>query len=531
MSPTPRVLEETDQQKRHCWECRRRYLVCDSSKPTCARCSASGVVCPGYGPVKPTQLRWLAPGRVAFRRRKKKEPQNQSGEEGREVTEPSLPPPVPPPTDAVTVQCDDMNIDLGALLPQAANYFNAAIYHDIVPVRQLYSGGNPHIYLITPSIVKKGLTQPKYIQLGTVCMTLSHRMNRTRSADLAERFYLLRGAAIRALREHLERVDHHLIADATITGIVTLLLADIQQNASLNWRIHIEGASKIIQLRGGYAALAAMPHMSPQIHCLYYTAVNGNTTCPASQLTMTRAHLNMFNVLFQQAECYYTSPFQMCPPALFAEIVKINHLRKRALETANAANTPPAEVNGNTKAASKNHTEEAYQLLASINLFSPEQWAEPKPSHQRDWALIGDIHRSAVALYCISSLQSLSVLPESNILLDSQLATHVSRLRTMLAGGLASPRVKRFTLWPLVVLGVVEAGGADSGSEAARTFVAEQLDALSRGLGTYGPLTAKRVLERFWAKGGRGGWDECFAERPYVFTAQVAVDSIGVEGG
>lgn len=51
----------------HCWECRRRYLVCDSHKPACRRCIESGTRCPGYGEVKPTRLRWVEPGRVVAR--------------------------------------------------------------------------------------------------------------------------------------------------------------------------------------------------------------------------------------------------------------------------------------------------------------------------------------------------------------------------------------------------------------------------------------------------------------------------------
>ena len=58
--------------KKHCWECRRRCLVCDSAEPVCSRCTRSGVQCPGYGPAKPTNLRWLAPGAVLSRRPRRK---------------------------------------------------------------------------------------------------------------------------------------------------------------------------------------------------------------------------------------------------------------------------------------------------------------------------------------------------------------------------------------------------------------------------------------------------------------------------
>lgn len=54
-------------QKQHCWECRRRQLVCDSTRPGCTRCFKAGVSCPGYGPSKPVQFKWLPPGKVKSR--------------------------------------------------------------------------------------------------------------------------------------------------------------------------------------------------------------------------------------------------------------------------------------------------------------------------------------------------------------------------------------------------------------------------------------------------------------------------------
>lgn len=56
-------------EKRRCWECQRRRLVCDSVKPVCNKCRASGIVCPGYDDRKP--LTWLAPGKITCRTRRK----------------------------------------------------------------------------------------------------------------------------------------------------------------------------------------------------------------------------------------------------------------------------------------------------------------------------------------------------------------------------------------------------------------------------------------------------------------------------
>lgn len=228
---------------------------------------------------------------------------------------------------------------------------------------------------------------------------------------------------------------------------------------------------------------------------------------------MTRTHLATFDIIRKQL-LTVLSPFQMCPPPLFAEIIKINHLRARAAAEAPPEPSQPHKLSG-----------EGYQLLAGINLFSPNHWAQSKPSSsKKDWVLIASIYHAAVVVYCISSLRSLAVFPRAgNALLDSQRATHAPGLRDLLVRGLAVQSVRRFTLWPLVVLGV-EATSSDM-----QAFVAEHLEALSQDVGTYVPLAAKGALGRFWERGGEGGWDGCFGERAYAFTTQIAVDISRVE--
>lgn len=53
-------------QKRQCWECLRRRLVCDFTQPSCKKCIKFGVNCPGYDEKKP--LKWLPPGKVNSKR-------------------------------------------------------------------------------------------------------------------------------------------------------------------------------------------------------------------------------------------------------------------------------------------------------------------------------------------------------------------------------------------------------------------------------------------------------------------------------
>lgn len=87
-SPCPEEGEPAQKpdSTRWCWECRRRRLVCDCTRPVCNKCRATGVVCPGYEDAKP--LKWLAPGKVLSRSRK---PRNRRGSQrttGKKTQEP-----------------------------------------------------------------------------------------------------------------------------------------------------------------------------------------------------------------------------------------------------------------------------------------------------------------------------------------------------------------------------------------------------------------------------------------------------------
>lgn len=194
----------------------------------------------------------------------------------------------------------------------------------------------------------------------------------------------------------------------------------------------------------------------------------------------------------------------MCPPTLFGEVARINCLRAQAV------------------AGDNDEAQEAYEMLNRIHNFSPEQWAESKPAAWEDWRLVGRIYRAAVALYCIRSLQSSSVFPPVDGVLSEHCTSHTQALHAFFDAALPNHRIQRFLLWPLVVLGVEASRGYGGG----RSFVKEQLGEMSRQVGSYAPLAAKGVLERFWASGGTG-WDACF-DRPYLFLNQFAVDMVGI---
>lgn len=189
-------------------------------------------------------------------------------------------------------------------------------------------------------------------------------------------------------------------------------------------------------------------------------------------------------------------PYTLCPPELFTEMLRTNRLRA-------IASAAVLQCDFNLE-----HTLEAHDLLTRIDTFSAEEWAQPGTFYT-EWLTIGTVYKSAVALYATLSLGSLTVLPPTLAVLDSQTA-YGDVLLSNLRVALKAPRIAKFMVWPLIVAGVE----AIHRGEATRNWVEASLEDLSRTLGTSYPLKACSILRRYW-KGGVSGWDECF-DRPYM---------------
>lgn len=151
----------------------------------------------------------------------------------------------------------------------------------------------------------------------------------------------------------------------------------------------------------------------------------------------------------------------------------------------------------------------ATNLLWEIESFSVSDWAQPGDDY-KDWLAIGSTYKHAVAVYCIMSLQSLGLLPDTPEM-SSQLQKHGDLLGTHLRTTLATSRIRRFANWPLVVAGV-EAGYR---SEARRRWFEECCVDLARSLGNNSPLNMKTVMRKNWDSGVTG-WEESFV-KPHAF--------------
>ncbi|KAK1749482.1 C6 zinc finger domain-protein [Echria macrotheca] len=498
-------------------QCARRSRGCDSSnstEPPCRTCSASGVECPGYGKAhQPVRLRWLAPGRVLSQKRKrgnifldvrKREAERKTGQpDARELIMPLAWWEKAAIRDALSPSRLKLTTDAGAVF-EAVEYFNTCIHPDLAPVHEL--GTNPHIFPLLPVHLRYTGAYPDHFRLNLVCMVLHHRVSRLKGvADtgaIVEKFHRYRGVILRSLRADIS-LDKRRTSNVVLGSIVNLVLADNQHGAP-SWRCHLEVAQKLIEMRGGLSVIGDSPSLVNLLRSVILVGVIGNTTCPASNQTATAWHVQNLDYILRLSEQGVT-PFQMCPFPLFAEIIRVNHLRARA---------PSGDV--------EDLRQEAWGILDRINTFSPESWTRTQSSAKTDRLIAAQVNQAAVTIYCVRSLQSLSVLPTTN---DDSLRLRcieqAGRLHALLGEALRSVRLKRFMLWPLVMLGVEAAH--DLG---VRDFVNRELPELMRHTGTSAPMQAREVLGRMWTSGWTD-WDACF-DRPCVFVTQTMVDLSGI---
>jgi hypothetical protein len=190
-------------------------------------------------------------------------------------------------------------------------------------------------------------------------------------------------------------------------------------------------------------------------------------------------------------------PYTLIPPTLFEDHVRVNHLRHRAHKTLlEGADMEPLII-------------EACELLARIEAFSPQDWAQPGPNFD-DWITIGQLFKAAVAVYLIMSYQSLGILLDCQTM-KNDLLRHADSLLLHLHTALKVKRLKRFLAWPLAVAGV-EAGFRNEG---VRMWIERELVEMGTLVGANCPFRMRTMLRRYWDKGVYD-WEECF-DQPQGF--------------
>ncbi|KAI0973544.1 fungal-specific transcription factor domain-containing protein [Xylaria arbuscula] len=556
-APSTRTVPiETQTTRKHCWECLRRRLVCDSVRPVCNRCRTAGLVCPGYDEKQP--LRWVKPGRVSARTRgrrrgkaggvsSRRTPDIADDDEvveaniaDRRRNNPSS------DEEGPRREMDDVLYFLGVRQPRA---LDAIMRYDIVcenfaGVRasyiyncEIYERTSPLNLLLEESRVKLPLAEvahalPAPVQGLFILFALGYQIHKL-PPDVDESVRVRARSAVsfwtyqvvRALNEDIAQEEKRS-SDGTMTGVLMLMMACQQLQPSSAWRYHYRGLMQMVRLRGGIEKVwHESPHMQSGILSMIIGEVFANTTSPSDDMVMELSHPKNMDFLRSAwgGSGDVTSLYigSICPPALFASVIQINHLRALAHRGLSPSSTPASHSpNPNPSSVSSSSSPEEdisiyadpQTILSQILHFSPETYASGNSNARTyaNWHLVGRIHQSATSLYCILSLQSALLLPNTPTLQQTT-HTHYERLLLDLKEGYKQSNFKNCFFWPLVVAGVA----AVRGTAFERAFIADTLRENVAHMGCAMPILARRVLGAFWSS-GKSGWDGCF-DQPYIF--------------
>ncbi|KAK3309459.1 fungal-specific transcription factor domain-containing protein [Chaetomium strumarium] len=374
-----------------------------------------------------------------------------------------------------------------------------------------------------------------------VCSALCHRVLQSSEAPPSDQFVLVRrlqrhrGEAIRALTADLGLPEQQA-SDMTLAAVLFLLLVELQYSFEPpDWRHHTNGASAVMQLKGGLTALVLT---RPDFHHLlrFYALIEimGSTTSPYVEPVSSSTQLELISLLPALYGNGMSTCFP-CPPDLLAEVIRVNHLRStfECPESIPVDTLPAAPEEGKQWVA--------LDIIRRVRAFPTSRWAcEVVSAIPPDllesqgglggWHSMACIYQSAIAIYCIRALlhdtSELSMdavrAPGSYAPSQGRLATYealasarrtcaavlVSRLREICRYS----QLRKMVLWPLVVAGI------EAEEDTTKQFVVSELRWISNALGTAAPLVAKDLLvKRVWKLGlGKGTWDTLF-DQPYVF--------------
>ncbi|KAK7928265.1 hypothetical protein PG985_005263 [Apiospora marii] len=529
-----------------CWTCCRHQALCDGRKPTCERCQTSGLECLGYGA---ETLRGTDDANAG---------PNQQIEPPPVVEEHPLP-------DSIRQSPTPTLYRRAQMIFEGLDYFNKLISPNVVSDASHF---NPYIV----NLQRLDSFPDHYVKV-LVATAGFHRLmtagpEPTPSSALIQRdidVFALRSEALGALNDQLAHPGTQT-SDATLLTVVALLITSMQSSAHTEWRAHLEGARRIIQLRGGLKKIIKdNPYFKPILIYFIMADVMGATTCSSKHEKMSVATLMALkyweiepNILRLLA----ATP-NPCPEEIFQSIILINYLRTIAR-------------NGKLRKRRQSGTR---MVLAKILRFSPTEYAarmhnftgwktngkdvgfassspeEPHPlptapgpqasgtsskssptsagsspnsiSDQDLWFSVAAVYHAAALLYGLRTLvidaeeaDAALLLPETTTdivaLREEACRTLTDTLTPVFSDEDAMYRIGKLVMWPLFILGT-EVHYRDS---ARRSFFVDGFTMLSRTMGILGPVGAIDELTHMWAvdsenrEGARVTWDDYFEGRP-----------------
>lgn len=561
-----------------CWTCLGGRVRCDGLAPSCLTCKRRGVACAGYGQEpRGSGIRehHHASGRSdASQYTEEEDSRSRSSRASSGATDTDLSEftsdMILEPTAAkspIFSQPVPALYRRAQMIFEGLDYFNKMICPDLVSLESHFNPYKVNIGTVDriPDIYVKVL-----VSVASFHRLMSYGPDPTPSSALVQRdadVFALRVEALRGLNEKLSLPDEQT-SDATLLCVLSLMVASIQASAYTEWRAHLEGARRIIQMRGGLKQIISVnPYFKPVLTFFMLIDVIGSTTTPSGHGDMSKA----CNMAMQYYDIepgvlqYVATTCIPVPDVLFRVITLVNYLRtiagkpslcaKRRSGTRMAIqkvvdfspadyaavmrdfdgwSTSGKEVSfgGGGEATTAAREQLPRQGGTSSSTGSPPQ----RPTADL-WLGLGVMYRAATLLYALRTLvvdsedPPAQLLPETlsssdddasaGALVDSLRHTTFSALHAALVPVFADPvsmhQVGKLIMWPLFMLGM-ETDHRDAGR---RRFVVEGFSSLSLALGTLGPVGVVNALEVKWGmdaerEGGglpRARWDDYFQGR------------------
>ncbi|KAH8194619.1 hypothetical protein TruAng_011212 [Truncatella angustata] len=382
-----------------------------------------------------------------------------------------------------------------------------------------------------------------------------------------------------------DRVSNDLISIATHSNPYQVPLSSMdkipmQQSAYGDWRAHLEGARRIIQLRGGLKEVIGQnPFFKPLMAFFVAIDVMSATTAPSSHRHMYAA-TTMALHYWEAAPGIFQSNYAIsapCPEELFQVLILVNYLRAiskksnltsrrhagtwMVLNKVQAFNapqwamkmksfrgwkpsgdgvefdvttsgsgrkTPPLSRGQQAPRTSPTTTKHSTKIQMETN-------ATPEPTALIEdlWLNIAVVYRSAIVLYAIRTL--ILDLPEDKdflytedtpyLNLEALRLEHSRALRECLtpifSDATNAHQFGKLVYFPMFVCGME----LDQAEEGFQNFVAHGLETVGTACGTLGPISAADELRGYWAasvkkkkNGGHVTWDEWFEGKPdFIF--------------
>ncbi|KAF2000974.1 hypothetical protein P154DRAFT_191818 [Amniculicola lignicola CBS 123094] len=526
-----------------CHNCRRRRWKCDRSLPVCQKCLSSGTECLGYNKLFVWNNGVASRGKMMGK--------SFEGTKGLSISKvhSQEPTPTPPPErNELVILKRTINAERGSLFTDDASPILDYVYHassvvqwplvdplvqdldvhsryyvyhfanqltvDMVvfdgpdvsnPIRDMIPAiaGHPMLLQVILAnsafhvfnISRDPITPSMYQEYQKPCL-FSYYRDVTRFGGPFKSSYV---DALVAKQEALSLLSQSVAAvhpsniDFVLLSILLFINYDLVESGRDKWKVHMEGAKRLIKLMG--TPRYQQHPMTTLRQCLLadllvFSVLGSTMTHAAGCERLTPKSIDLEPIL-QYAE---TNNYLSCPAPLL-------RIMLRSFELPDTRDSPVMEVSSEIQ-------EEVRQLLEDALAFDPKAWAKTfRPASPLEdlemRARIAAAHRSAVCIYIARVLtdnnplinpSSPSVLVSLTGLADD-IISHVSKLHP-------SDPVFKCISWPLFL------AGAETVDPTQRTWIMNKLDELY-GVMYWGYIrTVKAVLERIWAvkDDGRGCW-------------------------